>query len=167
MKLSQICLLLRLFLFSCRVRQVKFYLAILPLRFFSGIYSERCYSFSCFSLLFPVFYSHIIRLTGPCRVLIQRDDIIFFFSFILWSRMDVRNCTIAAHRSSIPMLLFFFRLGATASILSELTLIAVIAPSTITTRLPIRQDKNILISMMNGTQQCESRTTQSFEIEVN
>lgn len=82
--------------------------------------------------------------------------------------MDVRNCTIAAHRSSIPMLLFFFfRLGATASILFELTLIAVIAPSTITTRLPIRQDKNILISMMNGTQQCESRTTQSFEIEVN
>lgn len=112
MKLSQICLLLRLFLFSCRVRQVKFYLAILPLRFFSGIYSERCYSFSCFSLLFPVFYSHIIRLTGPCRVLIQRDDIIFFFSFILWSRMDVRNCTIAAHRSSIPMLLFFFQTGS-------------------------------------------------------
>lgn len=49
-----------------------------------------------------------------------------------------------------------------ASILSEPTLIAVIAPSAITTRPPIRQDKKILILMLNGTYSIASRRRRGF-----
>lgn len=63
------------------------------------------------------------------------------FFFLVWSQIVVRNCAVAAHRSPIPI----FQTGGyrPAAIHSEPTLLAVIAPSAITTRPP-RQDENNL-----------------------
>lgn len=70
--------LLGLFLFSCKVLYLKFYLAILPLGFFSGIYSERFFflflvPLCCFNVSLPYNTTDSTRLLNKLTLVWMRN----------------------------------------------------------------------------------------------
>lgn len=66
------------FLFSCKVLYLKFYLAILPLGFFSGIYSERFFflflvPLCCFNVSLPYNTTDSTRLLNKLTLVWMRN----------------------------------------------------------------------------------------------